>query len=379
MHWLRLSTLCFSVFISMGAIADDLYTGYGINATLGWDDNYRLSEDDQVDTMSTSLGVYGELRGGSELTKFIGGVSASGSTYSDSSIDNTETYGLYMSGTHRGERWSGSLPMSYHLEPTTETELLDTGETDVDGERKTLNIAPGVSYQLTERNSVYTSFSFTDVSYDTVSLTEYTNNALSVGWVNSVTETSEASINGSYSEYNPDSGDTTRVTRIFVGYDFSSSEATWYALELGYAERESPDETTSDGSSSFQMGHSIDERNDFSLFAGRGYVASGAGEVRYQTEMNLSWGHALAERWQFNLSSEGVSSSEEGSSSSSEGISSDDRDYIQVRAGVYHILTREIRLGANYRYRIQYSDTDDADSNSVFFTLSYSPVALWSY
>jgi hypothetical protein len=269
--------------------------------------------------------------------------------------------------------------MSYHLEPTTETELLDTGETDVDGYRKSLNIAPGVSYQLTERNSVYTNFSFTDVSYDTVSLTEYTNNALSAGWGHSLTETSEVSINGSYSEYDPDDDDTTTVTRIFVGYDFSSSEATWYALELGYAERESPDETSSDGSSSFQMGHSIDERNDFSLFAGRGYVASGAGEVRYQTEMNLSWGHALAERWQFNLSSQGVSSSSEGSSSSSEGISSDDRDYIQVSAGVYHILTREIRLGANYRYRIQYSDTADADSNSVFFTLSYSPVALWSY
>ncbi len=199
-----------------------------------------------------------------------------------------------------------------------------------------------------------------DVTYDTVSFTEYTDNSLAVGWVNQFSETSEASLNANISEYDPDNGDTSIITGLNIGYGFNTSEATRYNLQLGYQESDSPTDTTRDGNSSFAIKHSIDERNGFSLFLGSGFVSSGSGEVRYESRLNLGWDHALAERMQFTLTAEG--------------IEGDNRDYIGIVAGGSHQYTREISFAANYRYRNQQGDTSDADSNSVSISLSYSPI-----
>ena len=69
----------------------------------------------------------------------------------------------------------------------------------------------------------------------------------------------------------------------------------------------------------------------------------------------------------FNLSVQGVSQD------------TNNRDYVSVVAGIYRRLTREMRLTLSYRRRAQRSDNEDADSNSVLLTLSYSPVSEWSY
>jgi hypothetical protein len=341
------------------ASAYDLNQDYGVDATIENDDNFRLSEDDPVSTVSSGIGVFADLQGTTEISSLRFAIGASGTQYSESSIEDSENYYLSLAAARSGQRWSGTLDLSFDLEPTTESELLDTGAL-VDGERRAVGAATGLSYQLDERNSIYANLGFSDVSYDTVSLTEYTDNSLSMGWVNQFSETSEVSLNASVSNYDPEDNDTTTVTSLNIGYGFSTSEATRYNLELGYAENDSPTGTNRDGDSSFEMRHTIDDRNGFSLFVGNGYVSSGAGEVRYESRLNLRWDHALAERMQFTLTSEGVKS--------------DERDYIEIVAGGRHQYTREISFAANYRYRTQQSDTNDADSNSVLFSLSYSPI-----
>jgi len=70
--------------------------------------------------------------------------------------------------------------MNYSLQPLTESELLDTGRR-VDGEGEFVSIEPGISYQLDERNSISLIYVFTDVSYDTVSSSGYTDNAIAMG------------------------------------------------------------------------------------------------------------------------------------------------------------------------------------------------------
>ena len=333
---------------------------YGVNATLERNDNFRLTENNPVATTSARLGVFADLNGTTELSNLRFRVGARATNYSETSIEDTDEYYLSLASARRGERWSGNLDMSYISRSTTETESLDTGRL-VDGNRNTANIAPGFSYQLDERNSVYTNFGFTDVTYDTVSFTDYTDTSIKVGWVNQLSETSEASLNGNVSEFNPDNDDTTFVTGLNIGYGFNTSEATRYNLQLGYQERDTPIDTERNGNSSFEVRHSIDERNDFSLFAGRGYVPSGSGGVRYESRLDMRWNHALSERMQFTLSAEGVDR--------------DERDYIGIVVGGRHQYTREISFAANYRYRNQQSSIyDDADSNSVSISLSYSPI-----
>ena len=84
-----------------------------------------------------------------------------------------------------------------------------------------------------------------------------------------------------------------------MGYDFSTSEATRYSLKPGYSDVGAPTSSTGNGDSSVQVSHRLDERNGFSLFLGNGYVASGTGQVRYESRLNLSWDHSLSEKCSF--------------------------------------------------------------------------------
>jgi hypothetical protein len=144
-----------------------------------------------------------------------------------------------------------------------------------------------------------------------------------------------------------------------MGYDYSTSEATRYSIRLGYGRVESPAGKDTNGQSSFEFNHSIDERNGFSFFAGRGYVPSGNGNVRYESRLNLNWNHAIAERLQFDLTANVSHRS--------------DRDYQTISAAVSHQYTREIRLGASLRYRAQQSESNNADSASALVSLYYYP------
>ena len=361
MHWPRLLILCFSVALPLGASANNVSTVYGISSTLTWDDNYRLDDNDKIDDLSLGARVFGELQGGDETTKMRGGIGVGGAKHSASSVDNTENYELYTGINQDWERLDGSLDISYNYAPTTQTELLDTGDTRVDGTRKTLNIAPGISYQLDETNSVYSNFVYTDVRYDTVSLTNYTDNSVSLGWVHQLSETSNVSVNGSVSKYDPDDDSNTTITSVYLGYGFSSSEVTQYDFSLGVSQSDGPSGTSEKANGSFQMTHGIDERNTFSLMFSNGYVPSGDGKVRYEKLLNLAWNHALAERTEFTLSATGLSNG--------------DRDYGELLVGGSHKLTRDLSLAANYRYRTQHGGSVDGNSNSVLLTLSYSPAS----
>jgi long-subunit fatty acid transport protein len=74
----------------------------------------------------------------------------------------------------------------------------------------------------------------------------------------------------------------------------------------------------------------------------------------------MQWDHALTERMQFQLGAEGYDTR--------------DRDYYQIVVGGSYQYTPEVRLAANYRYRNQQSQTNDADSNRVSISLSWSPI-----
>ena len=193
-----LPLLFVTLFFWTSAYGLDWNRDYGVNATAGWDDNFRLTENNPVETTSASLGVYAELDGATEISNLLFRVGALATNYSESSIEDTDQYYLSLAAARRGERWSGSLDMSFRSQSTTETELLDSGNL-IDGTRDSINVAPGVSYQLNERNSIYGNLAFLDVTYDTVSLTDYTNNEVVAGWRYSLSETSEMSINGNVS------------------------------------------------------------------------------------------------------------------------------------------------------------------------------------
>ena len=362
--WKPLCSLGILIFLLMvlckPASAYDWSNDYGANLTVGFDDNFRLSADDEIDTTSTDLGLFADVQGATEISTIRLAIGVNGTTYSESSIDDETSYNLSLDTARSGERLSSFLNVSFESQSTTETELLDTGFLEEDGTRDSISVSPGLSYQVNERNSVSLSFDFRDVSYDTVSLTEYTDNSVSLGWSHRLDETSSVSTSLQHSVYEPDDDDDTDTNSVYVGYELRASEATTYNFSVGFTEVERPDDSEDGNNYAFDVNHRIDDRNSFTLGLSTSFEASGEGEVRQEDSLNLQWNHGLSDRAQVTLSAEGVST--------------DERDYYSFIAGSNYQYTREIGLSASYRYREQDGGAGDADSSSVFFSISYSPI-----
>ena len=364
-----------ALFIVLGgssnlASAYDWSTDYGINTGVGVHDNYRLTDNDETDSTSFEVGGFVNIEGRTEISRVGLALRAKNRNFSDSSIDDETSYNLALNTSRTGERLASYLSVDFDSASTTETELLDTGE-NKDGTRDTVTIAPGLSYQLDERNSLATDLSYRDVTYDKVSLTEYTNTSLALSWSYRFDETRSATTSYVYSVYDPDDPDdpdddgTTDTNSLSLGYGFSTSEATAYNITLGVTDVDGPQDSTTSGTGAFNVNHQTDERNNFSLTLSKDYEGSGRGDVQERDRINLQWNHGLSDRSQTTVSAEGVNT--------------DDRDYYTLAAGYNYNYSREVVLSASYRFRVRNEDedsfdADSANSSTLLFTLSYSPL-----
>ena len=332
---------------------------YDVAATVGFDDNFRLRPDDKIDTTSTELSVSGGMERATEISNIRLELGINGTSYSESSIDDDSEYKLSLRSSRSVERFSSFLDVSLKSEATTKTELLDTGFLAEDGTRDSARITPGLSYQVDERNSISASLELKDVSYDTVSLTEYQDNSVSLGWSYRLEETSSVTTSVRHTSYDPDDDDDTDTNSVNLGYELNTSEATTYNFSVGFSEVDRPDDSEDGGIYAFDVNHRTDERNSFTLGLSNSFEPSGRGRVREEDGLNLLWNHGLSERTQVTVSAEAVNT--------------DDRDYYGLRARSRYRYTREIGLSASYRYRERDEGVASADSNTVFFSLSYAP------
>lgn len=343
--------------LSANASAYDWKNRYGANLTLGYNDNFRLSESNEIETSSSNLGVFTDITGNTEISSLQLAIRANGDSYSESEIENSTSYNVLLATSRRGERLTGSLNISADSASTTETELLDTGVT-VDGTRDTLSVSPRLSYQFNERNNASVSLNARDVSYDTVSLTEYTDNSLQLTWSHRLDEASDISLSLRTSEYDPEEGDRIDTDSINAAYAWRTSEAMTYELSVGYTDVDRPGNPEAGSVYGFDARYQRDERNTFGLNVTNSYQPSGEGDVREQDQLGLQWNHGLSERSQLNLVVDA--------------ISTEDRDFISFLFGGNHQYSREVNLAANIRYRQQDSNSNDADSLSLLVSLSYT-------
>lgn len=341
------------------ALAFDWNNDYGANVTVSADDNYRLTSDDEIDNTSTRLRLFTDIEGKTEISSIRLALSVNGENHSESSIDEQESYNLALNTSRTGERLSSFLNVAFDSDLTNETELLDTGVLE-DGTRDSVSVSPGLSYQVNERNFLSGSLSFRDVSYDTESQTDYTDNSLVLSWSYQLDESSQVYTSLRSSVYEPEDNDETDTHSFSLGYLLQSSEATTYNFSIGYTNVDRPQDSESGSNFSFEADHRTDERNSFTLLFSNRYEASGQGDVREENNLALGWANALSERSQFNLSADAVST--------------DERDYYSVTAGVNYNYSREINLSTSYRYRERDEGAGGVDSSMVSFSLSYSPI-----
>ena len=348
--------LTLATLFSANSYALNWESGYRVNLEAGYDDNFLLASSNEIDTSISKLGLFASAEGSSEVSsvQLLAGVNSD--DYSDPSIDAHTTGNLSLSLSNQGERLHSSFGLSYLSEPTIETELLDTGIL-VDSTRDTVRVSPGMRYSLDERNSLSVNLSFTDVSYDTLSLSEYQNNSLSLGWGYRLDETSDFSTSLSFSRYEPDNADNTDTSSLSLGYNMRSTEATTYSFSVGYSDVEGPINSQTGSTYGATISNVRDERNSFSLTVAHSFQASGLGVVREEDRLGLGWTHAFSEKAQGVLAADFVGT--------------DDRDYFEIQPSINYRLSENFSISANYRFRQQDSTAGDAESNSLLITLSY--------
>lgn len=353
-----LPMLCFECNL---ARAYEWTNNYGTDLTVGYDDNFRLSavEENQIETVWSSLGVFADINGATEISNIRLVFGANGFSYSDKSIDDRNSYNILLDGQRSGERLDTFIAASFRQDLTVESELLDTGVIE-DGTRDTVTVAPGLRYRVDERNAVTARYSFRDVSYDTVSLTEYMDNALSLGWDYLLDETSSVSAGIRSTRYESEAGSTSETESVNIGYSLKTSEVTTYNFSYGYSGVDRSGVTDTSNNYSINVNYRQDELDNFILAASRGYRSSGSGGVRLEDRLDLRWNRGLTDRSQFRLSIRGVAA--------------EDRDYFSIQPGIKYQYSPEISTFTSYRYRVQTDDFGDANSSSLLFTLTYSPI-----
>jgi len=333
------------------------YHDYSVQLSSDYVDNFRLSETDQIDTWSNTLGLGLELGSASETSNVTGLIFIDATEYSDSSIEDSDSYTLDFDFGRKGERLYGLLFVSHRSESTTETELLDTGRI-VDGARISTSIVPTVGYYFDERNSISTSLDYIDTSYDDVSLVGYSQKSLSVSWDHQMDEISKLSSGFSVAEYDPEDDSVTDTRTIGVYYESKFSASMDYILGIGFSDVNRPSDSESSGVFSLEVSYIPDRRNDFSGSLSSTYEPSGTGNVQETDSLSFAWNHGISEKLSFDLS--GVASS------------NSSQDYFSLSAGGKYVFRPEWSMSSNIEYRKQNKDTGNAESVGIYFFFYYS-------
>jgi hypothetical protein len=246
---------------------------------------------------------------------------------------------------------------------------------------KQLNVAPSVSYQLSELNSVSLNYSYANTAYEKNSnsyLTDYDYQQLSSTFNHLYTEKDKLNLTVSGSIYkNSTRGLNTNNNQAQVGWQHSFPKQ-WTAYVSAGANYSISDQKYSSSYTTTKTGigqiyqASIQksfEQGNVSLVGSQNQTPTTQG-LQTQTQISLTPSYTINERWTSNLSTS-YSIYEQTSTQSS----ALNRNFYAVSPNVNWRWTPEVNIGLSYNYRQQvYKNTSQsAQDNTVQFQITYQP------
>ena len=246
---------------------------------------------------------------------------------------------------------------------------------------KQLNVAPSVSYQLSELNSVSLNYSYANTAYEKNSnsyLTDYDFQQLSSTFNHLYTEKDKLNLTVSGSIYkNSTRGLNTNNNQAQVGWQHSFPKQ-WTAYVSAGANYSISDQKYSSSYTTTKTGigqiyqASIQksfEQGNVSLVGSQNQTPTTQG-LQTQTQISLTPSYTINERWTSNLSTS-YSIYEQTSTQSS----ALNRNFYAVSPNVNWRWTPEVNIGLSYNYRQQvYKNTSQsAQDNTVQFQITYQP------
>jgi len=253
----------------------------------------------------------------------------------------------------------------------------DAGITTDQARSDEYRIAPRLSYELSERNSLSGEFRYTNKRYQDVDftrLTDFQTWRADVGFTRELTETSGVKLTAGILDYDAINEDRTYdTTFVTLAYRRSFTERLRGELTVGWRKTDF-DTGLRDGSNTGGVyrleGTYTTELDRFSGRIGRTIVPSGGGTVAQRDEIALQWNRDLGPKWNFLIRGRYFKDETIESLDANLDLGRNEREWVDVVPTISWQFAEDWALAGSYRYRWRQVESEpSADSNSVFLSL----------
>lgn len=367
--------------------ANEYALEYSVKGRYQHTDNINLQPDFPIDLSGAEMILPATLTASSERLQASLLGSLSSSKYNESGYDSTDS-NLQASADYRLERGTISGRAGYQRDSTQNTEFLDTGVVGFQSSRvEYATVGSSGTYNLTELNSLTAGANYRKSEYESPRFVNNENTSGYIGWIHQWTEDTNLQLQGTVSRfeneariqvvsdsYGVQGGFTSNLTeRLNV-----SALGGWTTTKTSYSASglaSLPDDDNTggwvfNGSTNYQM-----NRSKLSANLVRSSVASGNGYLQVSTILNIEYLYDVSEKSRLTL---GLTSGRNGALDSR---IKNNRDFSRANVALSYQFSRSWSLVGTYVYSYQdrESQTESADSNTLYATLIFQPLrTIWS-
>jgi len=350
--------------------------------TFGYDDNVFLEEDEQG---SFKYSIAPTLVLGREIENSSSFLSLGYSIERFSSIStlDAENPFLRFDTSYSLERLQLGLSASYVEDNARNDAEENTGDFSSDATSRSRTLAPSLSYQLTEIDTLTSNFNYSERKYSTTGenddgFEDNETKSVTIGWNRQFTERFTGGLNTTVANYQTDgltfsTDDDSYNVSTYLGYQLS--EVWLVDANVGFR-RLSTERTANTGmvtkdnstGSTFDVSTTYDKELDsVSLRYTKALLPTSDGDVNDQERISVTWAHELSE-----VLTASIAASYQESESASDETDDEKRQNINFSPSLRWQVDAKLGLSLGYAYQQQkLTDAKDVDSNAVTMTLTY--------
>jgi hypothetical protein len=276
------------------------------------------------------------------------------------------------------ERAEFGLSASYTEDNIRNQAAQDTGVFATDATSTSRALSPSISYQLTARDSLSTSYDYSERQFSTDQFDDNESKSVTVGWNHLFTERFTGGLSLTATNFQIEglefsSDDDSYNVSSYVGYQLS--ELWFIDASIGYRRLETnrtqntgvsdSDNTTGatfDVSTSYET-----ELDTISMALSRGLLPSGVNGVNEQDSVEITWSRQLSETLTANLTTRYLETR-----TASTQFNEQTRENISIAPSLNWQLNSRLGIDFNYRFVEQKGDNfEGADSNAISVSMTY--------
>ncbi|MBV1950733.1 MAG: hypothetical protein KUG64_00860 [Cycloclasticus sp.] len=350
----------------------------GLNPSLTYDDNIFMRESntqgDYHTTMTPTLKMAYETDR-SEVSLSTGYVMDR--YHTSSHLDNDDPF-FKLNTAYKTQRSTWGLGLEFSERSSRSDAADDTGDFETNSTSTTKSISPSFSYQLTERDALSLSASYSEKTYSTTDFSDSKNRSVSSHWQHQFTERFNGGI--SLSASNNKSIGLLELTdddtyNLSLTSNYNISEIWGINGSVGVNQLNSQqtnlfgatDKTKSTAPSlSINVSYKTDV-DQANLSISRSTSPSSTGDVNEQDKISMGWSRSLSET---------LTASIQGSyqtTNSAVDSGSDERENTDISPSINWQYSPDSTLSLSYNYRQQKESAlnTNARSNAIMLTFNY--------